>query len=732
MLTIANSWYVLNPFVSAVVAYILKMVVTTRSSKAAQKRKADGTTNPRRPSKKQKKSDIPIYEDHNVIAHLESSQAHKERIWRCARSQSNVLQQFTQYDDPHRPQDHNLTETDAILAIASVWKGLEQRNINFSFGDAQFFANSIKSSVVISNHLILPLFFNGESSTPSDSAGTSQKQQNPPLPVLAIASRRNTGRTVRIRFTFFPCTLNGKSTVKTTKDKRQTVPLDQASVEERARAIVKGSSWAVPSKALTVIYDRSKDEWLDDIPAVAHSADADSAAIHVVLNAWAYMLDIPLANGTLIQAEQPNSEFYVNALSLIRLACDGRVDEPTIRGFMQESHYVAAEPTASERRTTTDANELQKLADFKSVFMSTGIFNRVIAYHRETSIKPDAPSAQTIQITHTTPATSTDPAAGTGLAPQSGTVWKEILDQHGNLRDEANKAKHRERDEEMRDDEVSEGVALLWRSLWEQGKRFGFGSNATLQYARSGGQIENEIKAVGRNYDKFVMPLTGYRRTFEVTHAFPNPADPKPQKSHQTGKGRLAKPRDLSMGANGHHVLVIAERDKDEPKNVHLVIMDSRPMTCNAVDIERAAQMVVIRSGWMGLDNVSGEPVPVNPHFTVEHRPVPLQVALNSCGLHVILNAWAYMLDIPIVPKKRRRIGTAGDADFYRYGYAMVQLAYEGSVDSRTIQAFLNHCGYSEEQDATSDDAAVFPLGIEAQSQAELAAYISEKALLWE
>ncbi|MCJ1390934.1 hypothetical protein MMC18_003795 [Xylographa bjoerkii] len=711
------------------------------------KRKAEDHTRTKRPNKKQKKGDNTGRRHHDTIVHIGSSQEHRQRIWRCARSQSNILHEFTQYDDPHRPQGLDLTQADALLAIASVWKGLEQRGVNFSFGDADFFTRQSRDAVVLSDHLILPIFFGGETPTSSSSAQPTKEPQSPHSPVLAIASRRDTNKTVRIRFTYFPSTYNTTFTGNAIKPKKMTLTAEQVVVDEMARALVKGSNWAIPLDGRSLRYDRSKDVWRNDIPTVAVSADVDTTAIHLVLNAWAFMLDIPLARRTLVRAEDPNSEFYVNALSLIRLACDGRVTEPTIRDFMQEYHYAATEPTASEKRSITDGDELENLAEFQSVFMSNVIFDRVVAYHRENPTATGAPSSEAAQIKDTSQTKDTSHTTDTsqtkdkGQAPRSKTAWQEILDSHSSLKQEANRSEHSQREEEMRDDEVSEGVALLWRSLWENGKRFGFGSNATYQIARSGGDIENQFKVIGRNHDKLIMPLTGYNKTFEVTHKFPESTDPELSQPHGSetkalGKKKAAKSTkkllDLSVEAHGHHVLVVAERNKDNRNNVHLVVMDSRPITCKAENIQVAAQSVVITSGWMGLDNNSGKPITVAPQFSVEHRKVPLQIAINSCGLHTILNAWAYMLEIPVVQSLRRRNKTATDAEFYRYGYAILQLAYEGSVDTRLIQAYLNHYGYSEEQDAADKDEAVLPLQIEAQTQFELTTYLTDQAMLWE
>ncbi len=73
----------------------------------------------------------------------------------------------------------------------------------------------------------------------------------------------------------------------------------------------------------------------------------------------------------------------------------------------------------------------------------------------------------------------------------------------------------------------------------------------------------------------------------------------------------------------------------------------------------------------------------------------------HSCGLYTILNAWALILGIPIQHQDLWTPGRNAHERFVKAGLEIVNLAMTGFISSRTIQAFMNVRGYSEEQSPT-------------------------------
>lgn len=162
----------------------------------------------------------------------------------------------------------------------------------------------------------------------------------------------------------------------------------------------------------------------------------------------------------------------------------------------------------------------------------------------------------------------------------------------------------------------------------------------------------------------------------------------------------------------GHLVLCVAELVNDQPMTIQLSIYDSRPKTVPIGNIVHEAQEIINRSGWLGADH-SATSVTYKPHIS---EPVPQQVGVNTCGLHVIFNAWAVMLGIPIHPGPLRRGRSLKDKndeideDFLSQGLEIVNLALAGFMNSATIQAFFNHFGYSAEQRSGDPARAVVPV----------------------
>lgn len=163
----------------------------------------------------------------------------------------------------------------------------------------------------------------------------------------------------------------------------------------------------------------------------------------------------------------------------------------------------------------------------------------------------------------------------------------------------------------------------------------------------------------------------------------------------------------------GHLMLAVAERSTALSDDVKLIFMDSASSIAASPEQRAAAEGLVRYSGWMGVDG-KGDALVRNPRFVEEWRPCPRQECGNTCGVSLILNAWAYMLGIPVYPGPHRRSPPnstpKGGQEFHIFGLEIINLALAGHMNSDVIQAFMNYYGYSEDQDPNDPSAVARPM----------------------
>lgn len=198
---------------------------------------------------------------------------------------------------------------------------------------------------------------------------------------------------------------------------------------------------------------------------------------------------------------------------------------------------------------------------------------------------------------------------------------------------------------------------------------------------------------------KFIMPLSIPPNSFAQKTAIDY---------HNKNKGNAKQSKDAAAGpAVGHILLAVAERLPGEGNVIKIDIFDSRIGTFPRQMINSKAAMLATRSGWPGhrRSQYSGMPFerwPRDELPRVNGQLIPQQPdGSNACGLFTILNAWAVMLGIPLRNNRLRR-GSRSDRELLGLGQELVNLALAGSMDSRTIQAFLNVFGLSERQEVPS------------------------------
>ena len=250
-------------------------------------------------------------------------------------------------------------------------------------------------------------------------------------------------------------------------------------------------------------------------------------------------------------------------------------------------------------------------------------------------------------------------------------------------------------------DDVLFAIATIREPLRNAGNDFAFaGSDVIDPYVQEmvAANLMQGTGVVGEG-NVFIMPLffppdaedleEEYERNREERKKAKEEKATNAKEEAEKGKANTDTPD--SSSALGHLLLAVAEKTHAESGKVKIEILDSYEQNIHPDAIRRRAQGIAC--AWLGTE--------VEPEF--DFRDVPQQARRsNVCGLYVILNAWAIMLDIGPIRKGRRRRGRCGiHWDFVDYGLEIVNLALAGFMDSRTIRAFLNRFGYTDVEEPT-------------------------------
>ena len=717
--------------------------------------------------------------------------------------------QITAVHPPHQYPSGDMQSIDIILAIGAVWLGLMEAKVDYAYADSDLFSLARSTRMVGmhavkgTNHFLMPLLFNEES--PALSPEPEEDTAEPLEPVFSAFQRgeqqrhqKNLKKAEKVRKqipgrrTRSAALLEGQKVQnqghkggighfmlaiaeKVCTDPVSTVQGAQAK-EDRVRLRFMDSADGVVEKGLirrvarnTVRhagwlgdiwprFDASEECWAD---VLKHSGNKSGE--HTVLNAWAYMLGIPLAT---TREKGLGHSTYKDIRGMISLALRGQLDSLTIRAWMQHSKYAVEEPLSQLQQIQVQQPDLpNNLRNMQTVALNQDAFNQIVKdiYTQEQAGKQthamksgdvtvksqgqrmnlnvlpsvtlpasrqDAafmqrpisrydpafsqhPAFRNHLESSQDPAFMQDPASAfsqdsnpsspsvyhsvnpPNTADASPKTWQHSLDQRlafnitesvntrRNTNDALKNASIIRGCSDLADYEVVLGIAPIWEGIKRLGRPdFDF-AYAEMDIFAPGGPQE-KIGAVG-GWSRFIMPL------------YFSEVDPKELENQ--GKGK-AKNHPV-----GHLLLCVAELvDVTEAcerptMTVQLEILDSRPGTVHEDDILREAKSKIRVSRWLGR---RGRRARVKYKLIV--RNVPHQVGNNACGLFTILNAWAYMLGIPIHPGRFRRgrdettLDDETDSIFLSLGLEMVNLALKGFMDSATIQAFFQVYGYSVEQ----------------------------------
>lgn len=629
------------------------------------------------------------------------------------------------------PDIDALSDGDVILAIAAVWYGLYMKGFKFAFGDLPFFAMAPFSRLfgfravgelqpfvipLILSEAIFELMPEAEDNVEEDpepllpfsafQRGEERKHQenvrvadqakakdpgnkDKPTPSFSVqqAQRQNyvagIGHFVLAIAELRP---DGRVQIKI----RDSLPLEDNKpyIRRAARNVVRLSGWL-------------GDVWPQFVPEVWERVSVQSCGntcgYHTVLNAWAYMFNLPLAGpGT----PYP-SDFYKDARRMMQCALRGQLDGLTIIAFMQVARYVQGDISAHLHQNQSQSlDSLDRLRKIRSIAMNESVLSEIIAQMLS------AEENRKLAATHVQPSPSRAGNAIGGssypsahIPPAPARSWQEKLDQ---------------------------GLAR-WKRLKQSRPRnkrkdpVQIGSVSNMAAEEVVAAIASIWEALTRHTDKSKLPGSQVVAHKEFTYAGCDVFAPTGTGDSQVkGAGVVGGPKKefiipLLNLSESHFFLAVAKKLDPNKKQergvcpVGVLIMDSRPETLSRDKMWCQCMSFIYSSGWLGV-NAKGKRI--RPHCelaNVNFMPVPRQVGINACGLFVILNAWAYTLGI-IVHDGFSRRGRTNDGDFLAEGLEIVNLALAGFMDSGTIQAFMNVHGYCIEQNFTNPIWAVTPV----------------------
>ena len=587
------------------------------------------------------------------------------------------------------PANQNLTDDDVAMAIAAVWHGLILEDCRFAFGDTQLFQFAQQhrmygySAVCEFQPFVMPLVLNeatwqltpefednieedpdpslpfpafqrGEERANWENIETANRAEardpgnkDKPVSSLAeqLAQRGNfTGGIGHFLLATAETCLDGRVQITI----RDSLPLGvecRPRIRRAARNVVRFSGWL-------------GDEWPQFAPEVwqpvTRQSWGNTCAYHTILNAWAYMLKLPLA----IRERPLPHGFYSHAKRLFWCAVRGQLDGETISAFLQVSQYVQSPNLVQPEQDVL--HRMQSVAMNEQVL--TDIIHRMV---REQELE--------YQRILSVPAKSWE-----GQLRRYEARWKELR-----LRNRVNNRKGPTQITSV-SGMAPEDVVIAIASIWEgvnrntaESKRTGRG----VVYAYAGCDIlapsgtgEYQVTGIG---------VVGRRKEFIIPI--------------------------LNQSAQHFFLAIVTLADPDVTKKqksgrcpVSLCIMDSRPNTISRHEMWAQCMTLIHSSGWLGGRKI-------RPHCDlaeVNFEPVPHQEGIDACGFYVILNAWAHLLGIITHDKLHRRGSTTASA-FLSQGLRLVNLVLAGFMDSRTIQAYMNTHGYSTHQNPLNPAWAV-------------------------
>ena len=673
-----------------------------------------------------------------------------------ARCKEFVPDPLLSSETPHSlPDFTNVSEDEVVYAIASVWRALHERNVQFAFANSNVFQICKRDMMVnmtcvgSRNTLFIPLFIGSDDQIEAEeehidevelpvTSGAFQKAERerqrtsieiadrlpdlrpktpPPLQdpdselrsdereewtgpighhVLIIAERQRVDGPVRM--TFLDSLVGHRS---------------QGMIRRFARNIVRNSAWLGNARPIFV-----GERWLD----IARQSNFNACGIHCILNAWAYMLGIELAHGRETDMKRFGKGFCHVARRIINRAMQGHMDAATIRAFMQYSGFGAEQSLVEWQKAEATADELQRRKNgTRTCVMNERILNKYLDDLREQESRNPDSDFDEEQIN-----TEQQYAASSSIVNQPTTN----LYPQSSIRTGQHNPNEKQPRPSVSDPELL-GETLRPRT-WLQKLAKGMVTHRACKAAAQGytNRYAEIQGAANMTEDQVLIAIVtlweGLRREKSL---FALSYTPVPGET-PIAVGRSSTfmlPLFFPSDQGGHHVLVVATRlpEKIDP-TVRCDIYDSAPGKIDLNVIRDRAQSLVISSGWLGID-AQGASLGLKPTFLLcVQKLVPNHGRSNASGLYTVLNAWALMLDIQLGAGRSvftQEVSTM----FVEDALEVVNHALSGCMDSNTIQAFLNHYDYCTLQNANDPTQAVQQVQLVSMNALELSSTLGRQ-----
>lgn len=554
-----------------------------------------------------------------------------------------------------------------MLAIAALRFGMGD-GVDHCLGDSDLYAHARKtreSGIAcggVSNSFIMPLFFDKLSNSLKGESVLYVKPQQMET-MSELQSSQEPKSTLKppgnsaFRHSIFALARWSDDREAVSIEFYDSKPDAEARdlIRETARNLVRNSGWL-------------RDKWPKWARECWHPCPRQigkTSGIHTILNAWSVMINLRVN-------EEPGyeirSDFYAEALKVINLGLDGKLDSLTIRAYLQKFGYARPQKLATARKEESDAGDNSRaLLVRRTTSMNRSILERAMRemQREEHSAEPLAGEQE-----------ETQPPVNDIFANRlSEIVKKTRLDGIESMTTIVDTFA-------MLDEVVHMAIASVWEGMRQAGLNFAFGDIFTFRGRRNPNMLIPDVEAV-LGPAPLIMPLFFGREM------------PRDDVRGRT-KNRTKNRQIVRFTEFGHHLFAIATQEGSNAKGVKVYIMDSSPGTRSQDEIKHVVGCLVKFTGWLGID-ASGRPLSVEHTIRYWPMPTPVQEGPMSCGFYQILNAWAVMIGIPIHPGEQRRIDTTWD-QFKRDGLGIINMALAGYMDSFTILAFMNRHGYSADE----------------------------------
>lgn len=150
----------------------------------------------------------------------------------------------------------------------------------------------------------------------------------------------------------------------------------------------------------------------------------------------------------------------------------------------------------------------------------------------------------------------------------------------------------------------------------------------------------------------------------------------------------------IPLLVKGRIKIVACEQMFHDSPRLRVIVLDGQVKGVDETSILLQALRGFLSSSvprWkLPCGNAAMNPSPPNEDDIERDWPCPEADSLPHENIHLVLNVWAYMLDIPVSP-----LGKELAARTYEYAYDLFDFALQGRLRFTDIEEFLLHSGYA-------------------------------------